>query len=260
MARKDRLRQQLEMDPIEHDPLHRMHARRIDAGRRHHGRDLVAAPWPEDRVPGQRYDTLGQPAPPPATAHPRPPRPGADLEDRGAAIFGRDRRHGVLWPYGLEDPERRDYPNDPDGTRFDAAVRHARTAQETIVMWAETYGLKRNEHGCCPLWLTRRVSRGCSPMSCSRHGGKALDNRWLDHMVAWSRDGKPAVITSAPYGVLETDEERLSWWPRADPRLRVARGAGWYGFSTTQIVMWRVDVLDDVRPAGGERRAEPTTE
>jgi hypothetical protein len=38
-----------------------MHAARVDAGRRHQDRDVVAAPWPEDREAGRRYDTLGQP-------------------------------------------------------------------------------------------------------------------------------------------------------------------------------------------------------
>lgn len=47
-------------DPRDHDPLHRLHATRQDAGSRHRARDIGKAPWPEDRVPGQRYDTLGQ--------------------------------------------------------------------------------------------------------------------------------------------------------------------------------------------------------
>lgn len=37
-----------------------MHATRHDAGSRHRDRDVAAAPWPEDRVPGRRYDTLDQ--------------------------------------------------------------------------------------------------------------------------------------------------------------------------------------------------------
>lgn len=35
-----------------------MHAVRHDAGSRHRDRDVAAAPWPEDREPGRRYDTL----------------------------------------------------------------------------------------------------------------------------------------------------------------------------------------------------------
>ncbi|MFB6665917.1 zinc finger domain-containing protein [Streptomyces parvus] len=47
-------------NPRDHDPLHRLHTTRQDAGSRHRARDIGKAPWPEDRVPGQRYDTLGQ--------------------------------------------------------------------------------------------------------------------------------------------------------------------------------------------------------
>lgn len=47
-------------EPIDHNPLHRLHTTRQDAGGRHRSRDIGKAPWPEDRVPGQRYDTLGQ--------------------------------------------------------------------------------------------------------------------------------------------------------------------------------------------------------
>ncbi len=37
---------------------HPWHAARQDAGIRHYRRDVGRAPWPEDRVPGERYDTL----------------------------------------------------------------------------------------------------------------------------------------------------------------------------------------------------------
>ncbi|MCK9895229.1 hypothetical protein [Frankia sp. AgB32] len=36
-----------------------LHAARQDAGIRHYNRDVAAAPWEEDREPGQRYDSLG---------------------------------------------------------------------------------------------------------------------------------------------------------------------------------------------------------
>lgn len=36
-----------------------IHMRRQDVGRRHRERDESNAPSPEDRVPGRRYDTLG---------------------------------------------------------------------------------------------------------------------------------------------------------------------------------------------------------
>lgn len=44
----------------EWDPNQLIHARRQDAGQRHRDRDEQRAPAPEDRVPGRRYDTLGE--------------------------------------------------------------------------------------------------------------------------------------------------------------------------------------------------------
>jgi hypothetical protein len=42
------------------DPNKLIHMRRHDAGRRHRERDEMNAPWPKDREPGRRYDTLGE--------------------------------------------------------------------------------------------------------------------------------------------------------------------------------------------------------
>ncbi|MDH2392969.1 hypothetical protein QCN29_30170 [Streptomyces sp. HNM0663] len=85
--------------------------------------------------------------------------------------------------------------------------------------------------------------------NCSRYDAPTADAPWLDHTVAWLRDGGPAALTSAPYGLSPMDVARLEWWPQQDPRLHVARGTGWYGFTTTQVVVWRYDILGDVEPA-----------
>jgi hypothetical protein len=37
----------------------RFHVARADRGARRFRRDRAKAPWPEDRVPGKRYDSLG---------------------------------------------------------------------------------------------------------------------------------------------------------------------------------------------------------
>lgn len=44
--------------PYEEPPLSRLHKARQQAGARHYRRDVGNAPWPEDREPGRRYDTL----------------------------------------------------------------------------------------------------------------------------------------------------------------------------------------------------------
>jgi hypothetical protein len=40
-----------------------MHLQRSKAGVRHRARDIGAAPWPEERIPGARYDTVDRGAP-----------------------------------------------------------------------------------------------------------------------------------------------------------------------------------------------------
>ena len=53
------IREKVGQPPITPDPLQLMHVTRVDAGSRHQDRDIASAPWPEDREPGRRYDTLG---------------------------------------------------------------------------------------------------------------------------------------------------------------------------------------------------------
>lgn len=57
---RNRFREQVGQPPLKTDPLHLMHVARVDAGSRHQDRDVARAPWPEDRVPGRRYDTLSR--------------------------------------------------------------------------------------------------------------------------------------------------------------------------------------------------------
>ncbi|MGA5843519.1 zinc finger domain-containing protein [Streptomyces pseudogriseolus] len=56
--RHNDIREQVGQLPLKTNPLHLMHISRQDAGHRHYQRDLGKAPWPEDREPGRRYDTL----------------------------------------------------------------------------------------------------------------------------------------------------------------------------------------------------------
>ncbi|MFE1444388.1 hypothetical protein [Streptomyces sp. NPDC058739] len=58
IASRNRIRAQAGQPPVELDPLEMLHVVRIDAGSRHQARDIAAAPWPEDRRPGRRYDSL----------------------------------------------------------------------------------------------------------------------------------------------------------------------------------------------------------
>ncbi|GAB7036047.1 hypothetical protein JCM4914_75080 [Streptomyces platensis subsp. malvinus] len=172
----------------------------------------------------------------------------SDFYDRAGAVFGFSSGR-VAWPYGLGAPSAALRRSDPE--LYEQRLTGQREKQEIVLEWAERYGLKKSESGCCPRWLTKKVSRQCRWESgeCTHYGQAGEDRNWLDHMVSWVKEGRPAVLTSAPYSVSAEDEARLDWWMGADQRLRVARGAGWYGFWTTQVIMWRADRLSDVVPA-----------
>jgi hypothetical protein len=58
IAARNQIRAQVGQPPAELNLLELLHSVRIDAGSRHKDRDIAAAPWPEDREPGRRYDTL----------------------------------------------------------------------------------------------------------------------------------------------------------------------------------------------------------
>lgn len=167
-----------------------------------------------------------------------------DLHTRAAKIFKAE-GGAIVWPYGLSIPSFR--RSGLTRERYDQKALEQRAAQLLIVEWAERYGLRESRKGCCPIWLQGKTSRRCAPGACRNYGG--LDYLWLDHTVAWLKDGKPAVITSAPYTQHGAENHEIRYWLDKDDRLRVAVGAGWYGHGTTQIVMWRADRIDTVVPA-----------
>lgn len=58
-ARVEALRVELGLDRVAKvEPITLLHKTRQQAGARHKRRDISTAPWPEDREPGKRYDTL----------------------------------------------------------------------------------------------------------------------------------------------------------------------------------------------------------
>ncbi|MFK0154607.1 hypothetical protein ACIQVK_21350 [Streptomyces sp. NPDC090493] len=172
-----------------------------------------------------------------------------DIHDRGAAIFGSG-ADGVYWPYDASGIDRTLQRTDPE--RFQQQLADLHKRREVIVGWAERYGLKGSSVQCCPWWLTRKVSRRCPDGQCTHYGsGPDLDSLWLDHTICWLKDSRPAVITSAPYHVDPESSARVAWWLEQQPNLRSVQGEGWYGFGTTQIIMWRVDRIATVEPAVG---------
>jgi hypothetical protein len=170
-----------------------------------------------------------------------------DIHARGAAIFGSS-IDGVYWPYDVSGIDHRLRRTDPE--RFRRQLADLTRRREILIGWAERYGLKGSSVQCCPWWLTRKVSRRCPYDKCL-HYGTGPDNRWLDHTICWLKDGRPAVITSAPYDVSPESSARIAWWLEQQPNLRSVQGEGWYGFGTTQIVMWRADRIATVEPSVG---------
>jgi hypothetical protein len=169
----------------------------------------------------------------------------SDLHARAAAIFGSS-ADGVHWPYDVSGIDHTLRRTDPERFQRDLAV--LTTKRYTIVEWAEHHGLKTSSVTCCPRWLTRKTSRRCQPDSdCQRRTHE--DRPWLDHDIYWTRGSRPAVITSAPYEVSEESLQRLHWWHREHRELRVERGEGWYGYGTSQIVMWNTARIKYVGPA-----------
>ncbi|WP_157876800.1 hypothetical protein [Streptomyces graminilatus] len=158
-----------------------------------------------------------------------------DFELRASRIFSKHQGE-ILWPYGLAAPDRR--RSGLSAEQYEKAAAHAQVAQQVIVDWAEDHGLRSSESGCCPRWLLRNASRQCEPDVCGKCGsGSRNDEHWLDHPIFWLKDGLPTVITSAPYSVSEDDRSRLEQWREAG-LMAAFGGPAWYGFDTTQIVMW----------------------
>ncbi|MEU2078609.1 hypothetical protein [Streptomyces sp. NPDC013489] len=175
----------------------------------------------------------------------------SELYDRAAAVLGVDER-GIRWPYGLEPPPRSLRRTDP--AAYEERSARMRERQAVLVAWAEEFGLKLSEMGCCPLWLRREASQRCRPNfragdPCTHYGTPHPDSSWLDHTSSWLKDARPAALTAAPYEIDERDEQRLAHWERTDTRLRTATGTGWYGHGSTQIVLWRTDRVAGIRPA-----------
>ncbi len=51
------------------------------------------------------------------------------------------------------------------------------------------------------------------------------------------------------YDLGDDDRERVTWWTERHSELSAAYGDGWYGYSTTQVLLWRSDRLSTIEPA-----------
>lgn len=168
-----------------------------------------------------------------------------DLEIRASKIF-RKQQGEIYWPYGLAVPNKQRSLLSEE--QYEETAAHCRVAQQVIVDWAEDHGLRSSESGCCPRWLLRNASRQCEPDTCGKYGSGPRDDSWLDHPVYWLKGGLPAAITSAAYSVRQHDRDRIEKWKEAG-LMAAFGGPGWYGYGTTQIVMWHPGRLTSVHTA-----------
>lgn len=165
------------------------------------------------------------------------------------AIFGKNDLGGVDWPYGVG-AQARNPQWSPEEYR--AHLKDRAEAKQLVFDWAQRYGLKKTDKGCCPVWLQQARNSRCSGRRvCARFGGSGVrDCDWMEHTASWTFDRQPVAITSAPYDIDQRDRAELDRWVREDPRLAVAYGGtGWYGHNTFQIILWRTDLIDVVEPA-----------
>lgn len=125
--------------------------------------------------------------------------------------------------------------NWPYGPNVSAESRRA------LVDWARPLGLRISRtRSKCPHWLlgVPCPDRRRSGASCTQ-GNPSL---WVDHVTAWNRDGRPAVLVAQPYPAGNSDAGRDAIDASLDPvralGCTVTVGpTGWYGAGTVWVAI-----------------------
>lgn len=123
------------------------------------------------------------------TAIPRSKLP-AETMRRARLIFGKSDAiaDNVAWPYGM------------------SALNGTPEQQTRLVDWAWQHDLRADTTGChCLTWLLREKNVNCYDVEQYPNCERA----YFDHLVAFTRRGKPAVITNSPYHLWHADLARL---------------------------------------------------
>lgn len=111
-----------------------------------------------------------------------------------------------LWPYG---------PN------------HDHQARRALVNWATRESLCYSPTGQCLDWLRYGDCRA---------GHDHTRPPWMDHLTGWTRNGKPAMLVSQPYGLTRDCLAELADLDRSDLPVSID-GTGWYGHGTLFITV-----------------------
>jgi hypothetical protein len=181
----------------------------------------------------------------------------SDLYARGARIFGKG-QGGVFWPYDVSGIDRSLRQSDPERFRQEHDALEAKRL--VLVEWADRFGL-RPARGCCPRWLLKNSSHRCGWQPSARlECTWSTDERWLDHAIWWIKDRRPTAVTGAPYLFDDRSRSLVERWLAQDTRLNFATGTGWYGYGTTQTLLWRADRIADIAPAAPLNGAAPCPE
>ena len=149
--------------------------------------------------------------------HPKSDLPAAVIR-QARAIFGPSEycEDDVAWPYGM------------------SGLNGKPEWQRELVDWASSRGLVADWTGCaCLAWLLRGESVNCWEVE-ELPGCRPLR---IDHLVAFTRDGKPAVITNSPYDVGHAELTNLAALG-THPEVHVTVDGGWYHRGAVGTYVW----------------------
>lgn len=112
-----------------------------------------------------------------------------------------------------------------------------------LVSWAEERGVRQSRAPrVCLHWL---ATGRCTDAGCAEQWARY---RCLDHSLGWTREGKPAYITAAPYE-LNTDSMHaiLEGCRRFGLGIYVD-GRGWYGHGTVHVELTPEPSAHELKP------------
>lgn len=137
---------------------------------------------------------------------------------RAREIFGPSEAiaDNVRWPYGM------------------SALNAKPGWQQEMVDWAWTRELRANETGChCLTWLLREEDVNCWEVEEHPNCSPAR----FDHLVAFTRDGKPAVIVNSPYDLSGSGIQHLAELSSVKGVYATVSGT-WYRRGTFGLYLW----------------------
>jgi hypothetical protein len=94
-----------------------------------------------------------------------------------------------------------------------------------LLDWAEARKVKLSRADPCLRWIKTGKSY---------YDGGHLYHPWMDHLTAWTRNGKPAILLAQPYHLCPDDLRHLASLEASGLDISI-HGRGWYGYGTVCI-------------------------